>query len=106
MQQKEAIDNLEHLKAIYASAVEAVALGDGTLKVANNTYHTLAGKYSKTFYVEILFKFFLYTFVGFQSQVQKSKESASLALETIPAIEKQIQDTQNTVLTANKVCPL
>lgn len=42
-QQEEAIKLLEHLKYIYTNAKEAVALGDGTLREANNTYHTLAG---------------------------------------------------------------
>lgn len=42
-QQEEAISLLEHLKGVYTTAQEAVALGDGTLKEANNTYHTLAG---------------------------------------------------------------
>lgn len=43
VQQEEAISLLEHLKGVYTTAQEAVALGDGTLKEANNTYHTLAG---------------------------------------------------------------
>lgn len=44
VQQDEAVKLLEHLNYIYTTAKEAVALGDGTLKEANNTYNTLAGK--------------------------------------------------------------
>lgn len=44
-QQDEAIKLAEHLNFINANAKEAVALGDNTLKDANNTYHTLAGMY-------------------------------------------------------------
>lgn len=42
-EQDEAIRLLEHLTFINNNAKEAVGLGDGTLKEANNTYHTLAG---------------------------------------------------------------
>lgn len=42
-QQEEAIQLLEHVKTMHTTAQEAVALGDGTLKEANNTYNTLAG---------------------------------------------------------------
>lgn len=78
----EAIRLLEHLQTIHTTAKEAVALGDGTLKEANNTYHILA---------------------GFQNQVQQSSESAKLALATVPGIEQQIQDAQKTVEEAESV---
>lgn len=81
-QQEEAIKLLEHLQFIHTTAKEAVALGDGTLKEANNTYHILA---------------------GFQNQVQQSSESAKLALATVPGIEQQIQDAQKTVEEAESV---
>lgn len=42
-EQDEAIKLMEHLTFINRNAKEAVALGDGTLKEANNTYQTLAG---------------------------------------------------------------
>lgn len=35
---------MEHLSFIGISARDAVASGDGTLKEANDTYQTLAGK--------------------------------------------------------------
>lgn len=44
VQQEEALRTLENLKEIHRNAKEAVALGDGTLKEANNTYHTFAGE--------------------------------------------------------------
>lgn len=44
VQQDEAIKLLEHLNFINKNAKEAVALGDGTLKEANDTYQTLTGK--------------------------------------------------------------
>lgn len=40
---------------------------------------------------------------GFQSQVQQSSASADLALKTVPGIEKQIQEAQNTVQAAEEV---
>lgn len=43
--QGEALRTLEHLEEINKNAKEAVALGDDTLKEANNTYHTFAGEY-------------------------------------------------------------
>lgn len=81
-QQEEAVRLLEHLQLIHTTAKEAVALGDGTLKEANNTYHILA---------------------GFQNQVQQSSESAKLALATVPGIEQQILDAQKTVEEAESV---
>lgn len=48
-QQDEAIKLQEHLNFINAEAKKAVALGDGTLKEANDTYQTLTGKNQTTF---------------------------------------------------------
>lgn len=42
-------------------------------------------------------------FIGFQSQVEKSSESAKLALATVPGIEKQIEDAQSTIEQAENV---
>lgn len=36
---------LEEAKMAYDEVQKAVAQGDGVLKDANNTYHTLAGEY-------------------------------------------------------------
>lgn len=44
VQQDEALRTLENLEEIHKNAKEAVELGDGTLKEANNTYHTFAGE--------------------------------------------------------------
>lgn len=62
-------------------AKDAVARGDATLRDANNTYYILA---------------------GFQSQVQNSSEAASLALQTVPSIEEQIQKAEQMVIEANE----
>lgn len=35
---------LDQIEFIHSQAKEAVTLGDGTIKEANNTYYTLAGK--------------------------------------------------------------
>lgn len=64
---------LEEAKMAYDEVQKAVAQGDGVLKDANNTYHTLA---------------------GFQSQVQKSSAEAQKALETVAAIEEEIQSAE------------
>lgn len=52
-------------------AVKAVAEGDGTLKKANFTYHTLS---------------------GFKNQVDESKQKAADALESVPSIKRQIDN--------------
>lgn len=44
VQQEDALRTLQSLEEIHTNAKEAVALGDGTLKEANNTYHTFAGE--------------------------------------------------------------
>lgn len=43
--QADAKQLLEHIEFIHLKAKEAVALGDGTLNEANNTYFTLAGEW-------------------------------------------------------------
>lgn len=73
---------LSHVNDTYKAAVEAVALGDNTLKEAKNTYKTLA---------------------GFQSQVQVSSQSARDALANVPAIRRQIANAIETVDAAENV---
>lgn len=63
MQQDEAVKLLEHLNYIHTTAKEAVALGDGTLKEANNTYNTLAGKYSLLTFIEALLGLDLHIYI-------------------------------------------
>lgn len=46
---EEGIRLLEHLTYINKKAKEAVALGDGTLKEANDTYETLTREYKLLF---------------------------------------------------------
>lgn len=75
---------LAHVNEIYKTAVEAVALGDNTLKEAKNTYETLA---------------------GFQSQVQQSSQSAQDALANVPTIREQITKAIDTVNAAESVRP-
>lgn len=41
--------------------------------------------------------------LGFQTQVQKSSESAKLVLETVPDIENQIREVDNVVGEAENV---
>lgn len=82
LQEAEATALLEHMKDIHKAAVEAVALGDNTLKEAKNTYETLA---------------------GFQSQVQESSKKADDALSTVPAIRNQIENAVSTVDEAENV---
>lgn len=81
-QQDDSLQTLEHLNQIHKDANEAVALGDGTLKEANNTYHTLA---------------------EFRNLVEESSKRAKLALETVPQIEAQIQEAERTVYDAENV---
>lgn len=40
---------------------------------------------------------------GFQAQVQESSESAKLALATVPDIENQVREVENTVRTTENV---
>lgn len=63
-------------------AESAVADGDDTLKKANHTYHLLQ---------------------SFQSEVQKSSESAKIALQDVQAITQQIKDTQDIIRKAEEV---
>lgn len=63
-------------------AESAVADGDDTLKKANNTYHLLQ---------------------SFQSEVQKSSESAKIALQDVGAISAQIVDTEDIIRKAEEV---
>lgn len=63
-------------------AESAVSDGDDTLKKANNTYHLLQ---------------------SFQSEVQKSSESAKIALQDVQSISQQIRDTQDIIRKAEEV---
>jgi len=58
-----------------------VEQGDNTLKEANNTYEKLA---------------------GFQSDVQRTSESAEQALQTVPNIEKDIQNAKSLISQAEE----
>lgn len=62
---------MQELEFARELAEKAVAEGDGTLKKANFTYHTLS---------------------GFKNQVEESKQKAAEALETVPSIERQIDN--------------
>lgn len=73
---------LEHINDSKFLAEAAVADGDDTLKKANNTYHLLQ---------------------SFQSEVQKSSESAKIALRDVPAIQKQIRETDEIISQAEEV---
>lgn len=44
--------------------------------------------------------------LGFQTQVQKSSESAKIALETVPEIENQIREVDDKVGEAENVLDL
>ena len=63
-------------------AHDAVAEGDSTLSKANSTLHVLQ---------------------TFQSEVQKSSESAEIALKTVPGIVDQIKNTEEVVEKAEEV---
>lgn len=106
--QEEADKALETLQHIHTMAKEAVALGDGTLKEATNTYNTLAGMFWLMFLPIDYYYSGKYwcdwsSWAGFQSQVEKSSESAKLALQTVPDIESQITEAEKTVEEAENV---
>lgn len=73
---------LNHVIESKKMAETAVSDGDDTLKKANNTYHLLQ---------------------SFQSEVQKSSESAKIALQDVPAIAQQIKDTEDIIRKAEEV---
>lgn len=70
-QKDDAIRAVEELEYARELAEKAVAEGDGTLKKANFTYHTLS---------------------GFKNQVEESKQKAADALESVPSIKRQIEN--------------
>ena len=82
MQKDDALKVLEEVKTSHQIAKEAVAQGDGTLKEAQETYKLLS---------------------GFQAKVADSSASADLALQTVPGIEKQIAETEESVHNTNAV---
>lgn len=63
-------------------AENAVKNGDDTLKKANSTYHLLQ---------------------SFQSEVQKSSQSAQIALEEVPSIIDQIKVIENVIRDTEQV---
>lgn len=73
---------LNHIVDSKHLAETAVSDGDDTLKKANNTYHLLQ---------------------SFQSEVQKSSESAKIALQDVPEITQQIRDTEEIIKKAEEV---
>lgn len=73
---------LMHITDSKHLAESAVSDGDDTLKKANSTYHLLQ---------------------SFQSEVQKSSESAKIALQDVEAITQQIRDTQDIIRKAEEV---
>lgn len=81
-QKKESIEILNHVADSKLLAEKAVRDGDDTLKKANNTYHLLQ---------------------SFQSEVQKSSESAGIALKNVPQIEAQMKETQEIVQQTEQV---
>lgn len=76
------MEMLNHVVDSKRLAESAVSDGDDTLKKANNTYHLLQ---------------------SFQSEVQKSSESAKIALQDVPAITQQIRDTEDIIRKAEEV---
>lgn len=70
-QKDDAIRAVEELEFARDLAEKAVAEGDGTLKKANFTYHTLS---------------------GFKNQVEESKQKAADALESVPSIRRQLDN--------------
>lgn len=81
-QKDDAIEMLNTISESKRLAESAVADGDDTLKKANNTFHLLQ---------------------SFQSEVQKSSESAKIALQDVPAISQQIIDTEEIIKQAEEV---
>lgn len=73
---------LNHVVDSKHLAESAVSDGDDTLKKANNTYHLLQ---------------------SFTSEVQKSSESAKIALQDVPDITQQIKDTEDIIKKAEEV---
>ncbi|XP_058123627.1 laminin subunit gamma-1 [Anopheles ziemanni] len=74
VQKDDAVDALKQLQYAKELAEKAVAEGDGTLRKANYTYHTLA---------------------GFKNQVEESSKRAEDALNLVPNIERQIANSRD-----------
>lgn len=81
-QKEDAVEMLTVISDAKHLAESAVADGDDTLKKANNTYHLLQ---------------------SFQSEVQKSSESAKIALRDVDSISHQIMDTEEIIKNAEDV---
>lgn len=82
-QKEDAFEKLDRITDAKLLAESAVTDGDDTLKKANTTYHLLQ---------------------SFQSEVQKSEESAKIALRDVPAIAQQIRETEDIIRQAEDVC--
>ncbi|ALC43661.1 LanB2 [Drosophila busckii] len=80
-QKTQDIELLERAKAAHDRATKAVEQGDNTLKEANSTYNKLS---------------------GFQADVQKSSEKADKALETVPSIDREIQNAGDLIRQAEE----
>lgn len=65
--------------------------------------HLLVREKFPIWIVDQLFIYFT-IYLGFNALVEKSSESAQLALSTVPQIEYQIRDAENRVAEAENVC--
>jgi hypothetical protein len=81
-QKEDAIETLTHVTDSRALAEKAVKDGDDTLKKANNTHYLLQ---------------------SFQSQVQKSSESAKIALDDVEKIKDQMHNTEDLIQKTEEV---
>lgn len=81
-QKSDAIERWNNLKETKAMALKAVEDGDNTLKKAKHTYNLLE---------------------KFSEEVEKSSETAKVALENVPEIEIKVEDTQQLIGAAESV---
>jgi hypothetical protein len=81
-QKEDAIETLTHVIESRELAEKAVKDGDDTLKKANNTHHLLQ---------------------SFSSQVQKSSETAKIALDDVEKIKEQMEGTEDLIQKTEQV---
>ena len=81
-QREYAVEIFDHVVESKLLAENAVQNGDDTLKKANSTYHLLQ---------------------SFQSEVQKSSQSAQIALEEVPSINDQIKVIEKVIRDTEQV---
>ena len=81
-QKEDAFEMFDHIMESKFLAENAVKDGDNILKKANDTYQLLQ---------------------SFQSEVQKSSQAAQIALESVPAISKQIISINNIIYDTERV---